>query len=100
MEERNKELENNLKDVDYLIKALQEEKTQEISSLNVQIASQVARVEDCRKQLITLETSNIDDKSAHNLKIIKINEKYKNTRLALISQLKLLSKLNFLACPI
>ncbi|XP_072761848.1 cilia- and flagella-associated protein 157 [Anoplolepis gracilipes] len=91
LEERNKELENILKDTDYSTKTLQEEKGKEISSLNSQITSYIVKLEEYKNQLATLEKSRIDNKFTHIEKVKNIDEKYKNTRLMLISQIKLLS---------
>lgn len=91
LEERNKELENTLEDTDDSIKTLQEEKEKEISSLNSQITSYTVRTEDYKNQLAALEKSRINDKFTHTEKTKNIDEKYKNKRLMLISQIKLLS---------
>jgi len=91
LKERNRELESNLEDLDRFIKTLQEEKTQEISSLKSQIASYINRIKEYNNQLINLEKERINDKFTHTAKIINIDEKYKNTRLMLTSQIKLLS---------
>ncbi|KYN11593.1 hypothetical protein ALC57_16181 [Trachymyrmex cornetzi] len=96
LEERNRELESNLEDTHYFIKTLQE-KTQEISSLKSQIASYITRIKAYKHQLITLEKARIDDKYTHIAITVNIDEKYKNTRIMLISQIKLLSaKINIL----
>ncbi|XP_018373712.1 PREDICTED: uncharacterized protein LOC108768018 [Trachymyrmex cornetzi] len=89
LEERNRELESNLEDTHYFIKTLQE-KTQEISSLKSQIASYITRIKAYKHQLITLEKARIDDKYTHIAITVNIDEKYKNTRIMLISQIKLL----------
>ncbi|CAL1685675.1 unnamed protein product [Lasius platythorax] len=91
LEERNKELENTLEDTGYSIKTLEEEKGKEISSLNSQIASYTVKIEEYKNQLAALEKSRIDNKLTHTAKTLNIDEKYKNTRLMLISQIKLLS---------
>ncbi|XP_070149953.1 cilia- and flagella-associated protein 157-like [Polyergus mexicanus] len=91
LEERNKELENTLEDTDDSIKTLQEEKGKEISSLNSQITSYTVRTEEYKNQLAALEKSRINDKFTHTEKTKNIDEKYKNKRLVLISQIKLLS---------
>jgi len=87
-------LENTLGDTDYFIKTLQEEKGKEISSLNSQLTSYIVRIEQYKNQLATLQKSRIDDKFTHTERTKNIDEKYKNTRFMLISQIKLLS--NFL----
>ncbi|EFN85345.1 hypothetical protein EAI_16029 [Harpegnathos saltator] len=89
LEERNKELEDCLKDTDNSIKVFQEKKSQEISGLKLQVAAQVARVEEYKKQVNALESMRIEHN--HALKLITINKRYDNTRLKLISQLKLLN---------
>ncbi|KYN33331.1 hypothetical protein ALC56_12042 [Trachymyrmex septentrionalis] len=91
LEERNRELESNLEDMHYFIKTLEEEKTQEISSLKSQLASYITVINACKDQLITLEKARTDDKYTHIASTINIDEKYKNMRLMLISQIKLLS---------
>lgn len=90
-EERNKELEDNLEDTNYFIKTLQEEQMQEISNLKSQIASYITRIKDYKHQLITLEKTRTDDEFIHTTRALNIDEKYKNTRLVFISQIKLLS---------
>ncbi|XP_025267271.1 uncharacterized protein LOC112638905 [Camponotus floridanus] len=97
LEKRNKELENTLGDTDYSIKTLQEEKGKEISSLNSQLTSYLVKIEQYKNQLATLQKSRIDDRFTHSERTKNIDEKYKNTRLMLISQIKLLSaKINVL----
>ncbi|KYM82199.1 hypothetical protein ALC53_07347 [Atta colombica] len=91
LEERNRELENNVEDMHYFIKTLQEEKIQEINSLKSQIASYIATIKAYKHQLTTLEKIRIDDKNTHIAITVNIDEKYKNTRTTLISQIKLLS---------
>lgn len=85
-------MEDILSDTNSSIKVLQEEKSQEISTLKSQVATQVARVEENKKQMSVLENTRIDHKSAHAVKWLSISEKYDNTRLELTSQLKLLSE--------
>lgn len=84
-------MEDNLEDINYFIKTLQEEQMQEISNLKSQIVSYITRIKDYKHQLITLEKARIDDKFIHTTTALNIDEKYKNTRLMLISQIKLLS---------
>jgi len=84
-------LENNLEDMHYFIKTLQEEKIQEINSLKSQIVSYIATIKAYKHQLTTLEKTRIDDKNTHIAITVNIDEKYKNTRITLISQIKLLS---------
>jgi len=91
LKERNRELESNLEDLDRFIETLQEEKTKEISGLKSQIASYINKIREYNNQLISLEKTRIDDKFTHTAKTINIDEKYKNTRLMLTSQIKLLS---------
>lgn len=75
---------------------MQEERSQEISSLKLQIAAQVIKMKEYKQQVSTLENTRMDHKSSHAAKLITINEKYNNTRLKLISQLKLLGECEFL----
>lgn len=89
-------MEDTLKHTNRYIKTLKEEKGQEISTLNSQISSYLARVEECKEQMDTLEKSRIDNNFAHTVKLRNIDEKYKNTRVVLISQLKFLSKIVFI----
>ncbi|XP_020280900.1 uncharacterized protein LOC109853327 [Pseudomyrmex gracilis] len=97
LEERNTELEDTLKHTNRYIKTLEEEKAQEISTLNSQLSSYLARIEECKEQMGALEKSMIDNNFAHTVKLGNIDEKYKNTRLVLISQLKFLNaKINVL----
>ncbi|KYM94480.1 hypothetical protein ALC62_14923 [Cyphomyrmex costatus] len=97
LEERNRELESNLKDMHHFIKTLQEEKTQEISNLKSQIASYISKIIAYKHQLITFEKARIDDKYSHTVTTINIDEKYKNTRIMLISRIKFLrAKCNIL----
>lgn len=84
-------MEDNLEDIDYFMKTLEEEKGQEILNLSKYVTSQAARVDDYKKQLMTVEQSRTDDKIAHTARVININDKYTNTKLMLISQMKLLS---------
>lgn len=95
LEKRNKELEDDLEDMDCSIKTLQEEKTQEISGLKSQLTSYIIKIKEYKHQLIILEKARIDDKFTHTAIAINIDEKYKDTRLILISQIKLLSNLFF-----
>lgn len=85
-------MEDSLENTDNSIKILQEEKSQEISGLKLQITAHIGRVEEYKKQLNNLENTRTDHKSSHAAKLININEKYEKTRLKLISQLKLLSE--------
>lgn len=87
-------MENTLEEMDCSIKSLQEEKGREISNLNSQLTSYIFRIEQYKDQLDTLQKSRIDNKFTHTEKTKNIDEKYKNTRLTLISQIKLLC--NFL----
>lgn len=93
-------MENNLKDINYFIKTLQEEQIQEISNLKSQIASYITRIKDYKQQLIALEKATIDDKFIHTTTALNIDEKYKNTRLILISQIKLLRNYFLVSCII
>jgi len=77
---------------------LQEEKTQEISNLKSQIASHITRIKEYKYQLITLEKARIDDKSTYTATATNIAEKYKNTRLMLTLQMKLLSNYFLVSC--
>lgn len=85
-------MEDSLKDTDSSIKVLQEERSQEISGLKLQVAAQAAKVEEYKQQVSALENTRINHKSSHAAKLIYINEKYDDTRLKFISQLKLLSE--------
>jgi len=91
LEKRNKELEDTLRDIDCSIKILQKEKAQEISSVNTQITSNMMKIENYKRQLTILEKSMTENKFIHIKKIADIDEKYKNARFILISQIKLLS---------
>ncbi|XP_032670667.1 uncharacterized protein LOC116843891 [Odontomachus brunneus] len=91
LEERNKVLENSLKDTDSSIKVLQEKRSQEISGLKLQVDTQIAKVEEYRQQVSALENTRIDHESSHAAKLIYIKKKYDDTRLKFISQLKLLN---------
>lgn len=73
------------------MKTLEEEKGKEISNLKSQIVSYKVRIEEYKNQLVALEKSRIDNQLTYTAKTINIDEKYKKTRLMLISQIKLLS---------
>jgi len=96
LEDQNKELKNNIKDTNYYIINLEEESTEEISSLNTQVVAQEARIDNYKKQLMTLEKIRADNKIAHIEKLISINDKYKDTKLMLTSQIKILSNCVFI----
>ncbi|XP_012228261.1 cilia- and flagella-associated protein 157-like [Linepithema humile] len=97
LEKRNKELEDNLRDLDYSIQTLQKEKAQEISSMNAQITSNVIKIENYKRHLTALEKSMTEDKFAYIRNVTNIDEKYKNARFTLLSQMKCLrSKINVL----
>jgi uncharacterized protein (DUF342 family) len=89
-------LKNNIKDTNYYIIDFEAESTEKISSLSAQVVAQEARINDYRKQLMTLEKTRADNKMAHNEKVISINNKYKDTKLMLISQIKIISNCVFI----
>jgi len=80
----------------YYVLILEAENTEEIRNLNSQVVAQETRINDYKKQLMTLEKTRADDRIAHVAKLININDKYKDTKLTLTSQIKVLSNCIFI----
>lgn len=64
------------------------ETADELSNLYKQVYAQSNHVENLKSQINTLENARVNDKQSHDEKVESFNQKYKEKKVELVSQVK------------
>ncbi|XP_053995455.1 uncharacterized protein LOC128885430 [Hylaeus anthracinus] len=97
LENRNDELLEEIETIEGFLSAVDAETAEEISNLSKQMYAQINRVDNLKTQIDTVENDRVKNKQSHEDNVELLNQKYKEKKVELVSQIKVLNaKINTL----